>query len=613
MFVTLDNLPQVLEKLGEKREFGLDTETTGLSQSDRLFSLILATDDESFYFNFQNYGSFQYPHLPRQVLTEDLRPILESIHATWYIQNAKFDMRMLSKEGIELKGHVHDTYAIERVLCNNHFGGDAYTLAGMAKRRGWAKDDKVKEWADKHKECFTNKRVPGKKKIVKFYHFEKVPPEVMVPYGEHDARLHFDIAKDQIRELESIDRAGADRYPSQMGILQNERYLTKPLFRMERRGIKVDVDYTRNAMAHEQGLVARAHREFETLTGRPYVDSKALFVDVFTQAGEKFPLTDKGNPSFTADVLEEMTTPIAAALNSIRHHEKKVSTYYSSFLHLVTPEGLIHADARQAGTESGRMSYRDPNLQNVPKEDEAPDIDNPYLVRACFVPRPGFTFHSIDYRQLEYCLMMDYAGEHKIIERLNAGDDYHQAIADQVGIPRKSAKILNFMLGYGGGADKVALTLGISRLAAKELVMDYWAGVPRLARMMSAVRDAGKARGFIFNAFGRRNYLANNEWAYILPNHLIQGTGADLVKTAMVRVDGLLQEKKAETGMLIQVHDELLIETKIGEEDLIPRIREIMASSYVPRNGIQLSTSVEHSTKSWGAKDKVKGIYGQGD
>lgn len=615
MFVTRENLADVCYALRGAPELGLDTETTGTFQTDRIFSLIISSPSESYYFNFQDYGDPAYPSLDRAFTFEELRPILEAPHVTWFIHNAKFDMRMLAHEGITLRGQVHCTYAVERVLRNNYFGGNAYKLEGLAKRRGWAKDDAAKTYADKNK-IFKLVKIPGKKKVAKLYHFEKVPPEIMVPYGGHDARLHFDIGVDQLTALAKIDAAGilpngARTYPEQTRVLANELKLTKTLYRMEERGVLIDRDYAANALAYEEGMILQAQKEFQEHTGHPYQDSRKLFVDVFTKAGEKFPLTEEGNPSFAAEVLEEMTSPVASIINRIRGHAKKAGTYYSSFLFFATPENVIHASANQAGTESGRMSYRDPNLQNVPKEDEEDDFKRPYLVRGCFIPRPGYVFHSIDYKTMEYACFVDYAGETRVISEMLQGKDFHQAIADVVGIPRKKAKTLNFMLGYGAGAAKVAATMEISLREAENLIADYWGALPRVQRMMKDVRDAGRARGFIFNAFGRRNYLADRNHAYILPNHLIQGTCADVVKTAMNRIEDFLTEKKAETRMLLQVHDELLIETKIGEEDLIPRIREIMSEAYTPRNGMVLSTSVEHSLKSWSARDKVKGIYGE--
>jgi DNA polymerase-1 len=330
---------------------------------------------------------------------------------------------------------------------------------------------------------------------------------------------------------------------------------------------------------------------------------------VFDAAGEKYPLTDKGNPSFAAEVLEGMESPVASIINQIRHHEKRAGTYYSSFLHYADRSNVIHQDMRQAGTETGRFSYRDPNLQNVPKEDEEEDQATPFHVRESFIPRPGHFYYSIDYKQMEYRMMLDYAGEMKLIAAVMDGMDVHQATAELVGILRKHAKTLNFAILYGAGVDKIAKMLGMSKKEALELKMLYFEKLPRVHQFMRRVTKQGESRGFIFNWMGRRCHIAQRDWAYILPNHLIQGGCADVVKAAMNRIDDYLET--FQTKMLLQVHDELLLETPFNESELALPIKMIMERIYEPQNGMILEASVEHSLKSWGFRHKQKGFYGQ--
>jgi DNA polymerase-1 len=608
VIVTKSTLAGVINKLLVPGERGLDTETTGLFEDDRLFSLIIGDADENYYFNFQSYvGVDESFVLDRTSTLSSLRGIFEDERNTWFIHNAKFDMRMLAKENLSIRGNVHCTYAVERILKNNHIG-DAYTLAKCAERRGWQKDEAVAEYVKKNK-LITLVSMPGKKKKFELQHYDRVPFELIAPYGEKDGYLHRSLGLAQLSEFDALN---ADpRYPSMRELLANEIRLTKTCFRMERRGIKIDKPFVAKALEYEIDQVNRAEKEYLAFTGEAFVDSNPGLARVFDRLGEKYPLTAKGNPSFAGDVLEEMTTPVAALINKIRHHDKRGGTYYSSFLHFADKNDTIHPDARQAGTETGRFSYRDPNLQNVPKEDDPDDQATPYHVRESFIPHPDEFFYAVDYQQMEYRMMLDYAGETRLIAEVLAGADIHQAIADQVGITRKQAKTLNFAILYGAGINKIAGMLGVSKKEAYELKATYFGGLPRVQQFVRNVIRAGESRGFIFNWYGRRCNIARSDWAYILPNHLIQGGCADVVKVAMNRIDARLIEKKSPSSLQLQVHDELLIGCRYGDERIIEQIVDIMESVYKPQNGMKLTTSVEHFTTRWGHRNKIKGTpYG---
>jgi DNA polymerase I-like protein with 3'-5' exonuclease and polymerase domains len=598
MLVTVQDFDTVVKKLTSSGKRGLDTETTGVRQSDRLFSIIIADADEGYYFNFNDYDSSVDAScvLPRSYIFR-LQQIFSNPDSVWYIHNAKFDLRMLANEGIEILGRVHCSFAAERIIQNNHMN---YSLDACAARRGWKKDDKVKEFADKNK-LYTKVSVPGKRLQIKEYHYEKVDPDLMLSYGLWDGELHRRIGLDQELQVEKL--SNIQGFPSIRPVFENEMRLVKTLFKMEQRGVRVDKPYIANALEWELNKVREAQREFTQHTGEQYESSPKLFKKVFDAVGEPYPKTDKGNPSFAADVLEGMSSPVASIINRIRHHEKKAGTYYSSFLYHAGTGDVIHANARQAGTETGRLSYSDPNLQNVPKEGEPEDFEKPYLVRGSFVPREGHFFYSIDYEQQEFRMMLDYAGEKDLIAAIMNGADVHQATADMLGISRKFAKTINFGLLYGMGPMKLAAALGISLAEAKGLMTLYFGKLPKVKRFIDQVIRAGEGRGFIFNWYGRRSNIAMRKWAYILPNHLIQGGCADVIKVAMNRID----DAGFKSPMLLQVHDELLIECPFGAEREVEKIRQIMEKAYTPQNGMYLTTSVEHSFKSWSARDKIKG------
>ena len=320
-------------------------------------------------------------------------------------------------------------------------------------------------------------------------------------------------------------------------VYENEKKLVKTCYAMESRGIQVDIPYTVRALKYEQKKIIEAKEDFKKDTGRAYKDSSKLFAEIFTERGESFPKTAKGNPSFTADILDELDTPTARLIRRVRNHEKRAGTYYSSFIHYADSSGVIHANIRHGGTKTGRMSYSNPNLQNVPKEDEDADRAKEFIVRQCFVPRKGFSFVSLDYSQVEYMLMLDYAGEKKLIAEVLAGADLHQATADMVGITRKQAKTLNFAILYGAGIATLAQGLGISVPDATRLRIKYFSRLPKVKHFIKRVMSVGEARGHIFNWMGRRCHITNPSFAYTLPNHLIQGGAADVIKMAMPQID----------------------------------------------------------------------------
>lgn len=597
LIVTNQNLYSVIDKLAQEKDLGLDTETTGLLWHDRLFSLQITSIWESYYFNFKEYEGLPCDHVLDRTKTFELlqKKVFSKPSVTWFIQNAKFDMLMLHHEGCELFGTVHCTKTGERLVRNNHFGKGAYSLEQMAKRRGHEKDMSVDKYITKHK-LYTDIKVDGKVKAFRRKHFDRVPFEMITRYGCQDSHLHYLIGMEQRTAIKGmvLDHRATQR------VYENELKLTKVCLEMEKKGILSDRDYIKRALENELSQMDACKANFLTLTGKPYKDSNKLFAEVFTAHKLSYPTTDKGNPSFAADVLEDIDNPIADAIKSIRRHEKYAGTYYANFLYLADEQGVIRASIDPAGTETGRFSYREPNLQNVPKED---DGEYNYYVRKSFVPREGNCFVSIDYAQIEYRVMADYAGEFALIKRINAGEDVHDVTADLLGISRKEAKTANFAILYGTGAAKLAKMLGVSEREAKELKAMYFGRLPKVSQFLEDVALSAKNRGFITNWFGRRCYLYHRDYAYKMPNHLVQGSCGDLMKRAMVRIWEDLSQIA-----LVNVHDELLFELPKDLFSEIPRIQKIMNSSYEPKNGIKIDTSVSHSWVSWGFCDMKEGM-----
>jgi DNA polymerase-1 len=260
---------------------------------------------------------------------------------------------------------------------------------------------------------------------------------------------------------------------------------------------------------------------------------------------------------------------------------------------------------RQAGTLTGRFSYRNPNLQNIPAEDDEEDMVRDNLIRRCFVPPAGHKLVSIDFAAQEYRIMLAYAGQWDLIAKVNAGLDLHQATADMIGITRKHAKSVAFATLYGSGPAKLAEMLGIQEYQAAELRRRYLGALPLVASLIAQIKSTSKTRGHIYNWAGRKLHLPGGltENAYAMPNHLIQSSGADICKRAMVEID---KEFGARANMFMQVHDSLNFYIPESELDMIPRLAEIMESMWPIKNNMAMKVDVKLSGKSMAAKDMEK-------
>lgn len=600
MIVNKQTILAALEVIAQSERVSFDCETTGLKEDDTLFSISFFTGTESFYFNFNKNAPEEFCLDKNDVFPLMWKLLFSKENILWFGHNIKFDLRMLRHEiPYQIPGKIHCTQAIERILMNNLLGKEPYSLKECAKRGGWEKDSSVDTYIEKNK-LYTLIQVPGKEKPKKNKHFDRVPFHIMNQYAEQDAKLHWLLGDDQVKRMGNIQ----DGFPKLDRVYDIETKLTKVCYQMERNGIRIDKERTRDAQAYEFGKIAEFKDRFLTLTGHPYKDSRKLFQSVFDAVGETYPTTEKGNASFAADVLEGMSSPVASVINSIRYHQKRVGTYYSSFLYFAGDGDRIHPNMKQGGTTTGRFSYSDPNLQNVPKEDDEGDQGLPFHVRECFIPSPGNCLISVDYSQMEYRLLADYANERELIQAMLKGEDFHQATAQLCGITRKQAKTLNFAILYGAGPEKISGMLSISKYEATKLKEIYLGNLPKVGQFINRVISTGRKRGFVFDWTGARLH-ADRNFAYTLSNHIIQGGCARVVKIAMNEIHEIL--KPYQTKMVLQVHDELVFDVYPGEESVLEKIIPAMESVYEASNGMRLTASPSYSFKSYGFRDMIEG------
>ncbi len=605
MLVGKHNIEEALADILASNRIALDTETTGLNayKADKVFSLIIYADktSEGYYFNFNKNPDHLGDTIPDNFILdyEDLKVFFEYMHnfERIYIHNAKFDMHMIAESmgyvDELLASNIYCTEALARLVRNDLLD---YRLDALGKLIGYEKDDRVKKYISEHT-LYTLVDV-GKKEPRKDLHFNLVPFEVISEYGITDTVVGFKLGEHIVNRLEQYNFEQIERgYTSNAALISTELELTKVLFKMERVGVKIDRAYTSSALEFYKAKIIIAKEKFKALTGMDFVDSRKVLAPAFEKLKLDYPLTAKGNPSFTDAVLSEIDNPVANIIKDYRGAYKNAFTYYKNFLDLSDNDYVLHTNLRQGGTSTGRMSCREPNLQNVPKKADKGE----YKARAAFVPRDGYFFAMIDYDQMEYRLFMDYAEEMELIKKVLDGLDVHTATADMVEVERDVAKTINFLLLYGGGPSKLAEALKIELYTAKNYRSKYFQNLQNVKKITNAIISVAENRGYIINTRGRRCFIPR-KLSYKAPNYLIQGGCGDIVKKAMVNIDKYLEGKKSR--MILQIHDEILYEIAYDEYAIIDELKNIMVNAYEYQH-LPLTAGADYSFKSWHDKKGV--------
>ena len=595
MLVGRSQLEDVIQKLSQQSVLSLDTETSGLHpyKGDRLFSLIIGTEKEVFYFNFQNYANLS----PEFVLSKDdlfkFTDIFHDRSKLWFLCNAKFDLHMLVQDGLQISGQIHDIIVGARLEYNCHL---SYSLANMAERSGYTKVVAVEEYILKHK-LYTWELIPGKKSREKKMQFDKVPLELIQPYAEQDARITFDIGRKQVEAIKEMNLPGA--MPTVQDVLDYERKLTPILFTMECRGIRIDTEYCKKAVEYETNRFWQTAIKFKDTTGKPYSASPKLFNEIFQSDRERWELTDKNNPSFDSDTISKFKNPVAKLVLELRDAKSR-SDFFNGFLYHVDGKDFLHPNFNQAGTATGRFSSSSPNFQNITNDDGGVSV---FPVRRAIIPPEGFILCSMDYQSQEYRLALDYAEEMGLIAKVKEGLDIHEATAQMMGVPRRQAKTLNFMLLYGGGAQKLADALNVTLIQARDLKDTYFSTLPKLRDFIKRVSHTAGTRHWVRTWAGRRLWFRDSSYTYKAPNAIIQGGGADIMKKAMVEIYEFLKPYKS--SMILTVHDSIDFENHKSELQIIPKLMLIMENIY-PYKHLPLTVSCSWSDSN--LNDLEKGL-----
>ncbi len=362
-----------------------------------------------------------------------------------------------------------------------------------------------------------------------------------------------------------------------------EMPLVGTLYEMEKRGILVDAEKIRTYGEELQKMIEEDEQAIYQAAGETFNinSTRQLGVILFEKLHLPYGKKTKTGYSTSADVLERLRyeDPIIEKILHYRQIAKLKSTYTDGLAHWIQADGRIHSKLNQTITATGRLSSTDPNLQNIPVRVEAGK-----KIRKAFVPKPGYVFVDADYSQIELRIMAHMSGDEKLIAAYNSEQDIHRITASQVfhtpfdevtAEQRRNAKAVNFGIIYGISSFGLGENLGIGRKEAEQYIADYFATYPQVKEYLDALVAFAKKEGYVTTLYGRRrpipelvsnNYMQRQFGERVAMNSPIQGTAADIIKIAMIRVNERLKREIPDSKLLLQIHDELLVEAK--EEDV---------------------------------------------
>ena len=574
-----------LEKIEHSPLTALDTETTSLDPfAARLVGLSLAlAPGEAAYLPLAHH----YPDAPAQLPLDEvlarLKPWLESDRHAKIGQNLKYDQHVLANHRVHLTGVRHDTLLQSYVLESGKEGVRGHDLGQLATRHLGLATIPYEALCGK-----------GANQIG----FDQVAVDRAAEYAAEDADLCLRLHARLYRQI--VADAGLSRVYETI-----ELPVRDILFRMERTGVLIDSQLL-TQQSHEIGkrlleIEARAH----AAAGQPFNlnSPKQLAEILFDRLG--LPVkkkTPSGTPSTDEEVLSELALdyPLPKILLESRQLAKLKGTYTDKLPKMVNAAtGRVHTSYAQAVAVTGRLASSDPNLQNIPVR-----TAEGRRIRAAFIAPPGSHIVSADYSQIELRIMAHLSEDTRLLEAFAQGEDVHRATAGEIfGVnpsevgpdQRRVAKVINFGLIYGMSAFGLARQLDLERAAAQAYIERYFARYPGVARYMSSARETARTQGYVETVFGRRLWLPEIQSSQAARrqgaeraaiNAPMQGSAADLIKSAMIVVQRWLDAERLRSRLLMQVHDELVLEVPDDElarvRDELPRLMTEWASLRVP-------------------------------
>ena len=558
-----------------------DTETTGLDpmQAKLVGFSMSVVAGEAAYVPLAHHYAGAPAQLPFDEVLARMRPWLESAQHAKLGQNLKYDMHILANHGIQLAGVAQDTLLQSYVLESDK----SHDMDSLAKR---------------HLGMITLSYDEVTGKGASRIGFDQVDVARAGEYAAEDADITLRLHQALYPRLAAEPRLEALYRDIELPVME-------VLFRMERNGVLIDA----GLLIQQGGELGQRMLEIETqahaTAKQPFNLNSPKQIQEILFEREKLPVlkkTPSGAPSTDEEVLAQLALdyPLPKLILEYRSFAKLKSTYADKLPRMVDPAtGRVHTSFSQATAVTGRLASSDPNLQNIPIR-----TAEGRRIRQAFIAPPGASIVSADYSQIELRIMAHLSGDQGLLNAFASGEDIHRATAAEVfGVTplevsteqRRYAKVINFGLIYGMSAFGLARELGLERSAAQAYIERYFARYPGVAGYMDSTRNAARESGYVETVFGRRLWLPEirggngprrqaAERAAI--NAPMQGTAADLIKLAMIAVQGWLDTTHMASRLVLQVHDELVMEVPQAELDTVrhelPRLMAGVAKLAVP-------------------------------
>lgn len=565
------DLERLIEELVKTSRFALDTETTGLDVVDaNLVGISVATSPGEAYYIPVGHEEKQEEQLPLELLRERLGPVL--LHDSYKVfHNAKFDMIALERHGLPVKGPCIDTMIAAWLL---NPSGRGIGLKEQAWQRLGIEMTPIEQLIQKGRQELT---------------MAQVSIAEAAPYACADADMTLRLAN--VLEKELKEREQWDLF------MEMEMPLIPVLVSMERHGVAVDPQALEAMSRRIEEQLEKLQEQIYEYAGHTFnVRSTQQLGDVLFEEME-LPVIRRTKTGYSTakDVLSELEDehPIATLILEYRKLEKLRSTYVDTLPDLVNPStGRIHTSYNQTGTSTGRLSSSDPNLQNIPVRTELGRH-----VRAAFVAPPKHMLLGCDYSQVELRLLAHFSRDPEMMAAFQRGEDIHATTAAAIhGVPlaevtkeqRSLAKTINFGLMYGMSAYGLASRTGLSIEEARQFIETYFERFGQVEKYFEEILAFAREHGYVETVMGRRRYFpmlkATNEGnsraqraaERAAINMPIQGSAADILKIAMIHLYHLLREKQLKGRLILQIHDELILE--VPEEELT-RTRDLVVDT----------------------------------
>jgi DNA polymerase I len=564
--LTADELEKMLAALSRAPEISLDTETTALDpmQAELVGMSFSVAPHTAYYLPLGHTCPGASQQLPREQTIAKLKVLLEDPRVRKIGQNLKYDVLVLRHAGVEVRGVSFDTMIASYLLnpSKTSHGLDALAL----------------EYLDYRTMTYADVTGTGKKQIG----FCEVDIATATRYSGEDADITLRLKMLLEPKLleQGLDSLFRDVEMKLMGVLAD----------MEYAGVKIDAGLLKVMSGKLEHDTARIVKDVYGLAGTEFnINSPKQLADIlFVKLGLTPVKKTKTGFSTDVDVLEELAhvNPLPAEILKYRTLSKLKSTYVDALPAMINPRtGRLHTSLNQTVTATGRLSSSEPNLQNIPIRTEVGRE-----IRKAFIAEQGHSLVSADYSQIELRILAHMSGDEGLIRTFVEDQDIHTRTASEIfGLPqeeispemRRKAKAVNFGIIYGISAFGLAQDIGVSNVEAKRYIESYFARYPKVRTFIDATIAQAKRTGYVTTLLGRKRFIpelassaapVRNFGERMAVNTPIQGTAADLIKLAMIKIHDILTEQRSGSRMILQVHDELIFEVPDREVGMMKEL-----------------------------------------